>query len=56
MGEITDFVELYIADSDILAKKTFEIARALQNNIKKEAPYKRSSTSWGLCPDGYTPT
>ncbi len=41
MGEITDFVELYIEDSDILSKKTFEIARALQNNIKKEAPYKQ---------------
>ena len=39
MGEITSFVELYIEDSDILPKKTYEIARALQNNIKKEAPY-----------------
>lgn len=41
MGEITKFVELYIEDSDILPKKTFEIARSLQNNIKKEAPYKQ---------------
>ena len=41
MGEITDFVELYIDESDILPKKTYEIARALQNNIKKEAPYKQ---------------
>ena len=39
MGEITDFVNLYIEESDILPKKTYEIARALQNNIKKEAPY-----------------
>lgn len=39
MGEITKFVELYIEDSDILPKRTYEIARALQNNIKKEAPY-----------------
>lgn len=39
MGEITHFVELYIEDSDILEKRTYEIARALQNNIKKEAPY-----------------
>ena len=39
MGEITDFVELYI-DKEILPLKTYEIARALQNNIKKQAPYK----------------
>lgn len=39
MGEITDFVELYV-DKEILPLKTYEIARALQNNIKKEAPYK----------------
>ena len=39
MGEIIDFVELYIENSDILQKKTYEIARTLQNNIKKEAPY-----------------
>ena len=40
MGEITDFVELYIDNSDILAQRTYQIARALQNNIKKQAPYK----------------
>ena len=39
MGEIASFIELYIEDSDILPKQTYEIARALQNNIKKEAPY-----------------
>lgn len=39
MGEITNFVNLYIEDSDILEMKTYELARALQNNIKKEAPY-----------------
>lgn len=39
MGEITDFVELYV-DKEILPLKTYEIARNLQNNIKKEAPYK----------------
>lgn len=39
MGEITNFVNLYIENSDILAKETYQIARALQNNIKKEAPY-----------------
>lgn len=41
MGEITRFVDLYIDNSDILAKRTYQIARALQNNIKKEAPYKQ---------------
>lgn len=40
MGEITDFVNLYIENSDILEKKTYQIARTLQNNIKKQAPYK----------------
>ena len=40
MGEITSFIELYIENSDILPKKTYQIARTLQNNIKKEAPYK----------------
>jgi len=41
MGEITSFIELYIEDSDILPKRTYEIARTLQNQIKKEAPYKQ---------------
>jgi hypothetical protein len=39
MGEITDFITLYV-DKEILPMKTHEIARSLQNNIKKEAPYK----------------
>lgn len=39
MGEITDFVELYIEDSDILPSQTYSIALDLQNSIKKEAPY-----------------
>ena len=39
MGELTHFVNLYIENSDILAKETYTIARNLQNNIKKEAPY-----------------
>lgn len=39
MGEITDFVALYIENSDILEEKTNEIALNLQNNIKKQAPY-----------------
>ena len=39
MGEIKDFVELYIKDSDILQLETNKIALDLQNNIKKEAPY-----------------
>ena len=39
MGEITDFVNLYIENSDILEEKTNEIAFDLQNNIRKQAPY-----------------
>lgn len=39
MGEIKDFVEMYIEDSDILEEATDEIAVTLQSNIKKEAPY-----------------
>ena len=38
MGEITQFVELYV-DQELLPQRTHEIALALQNNIKKEAPY-----------------
>ena len=38
MGEITQFIELYV-DQEILPQKTYEVARALQNQIKKEAPY-----------------
>ena len=40
MGEITSFVELYIENDDTLRVETFKLARSLQNNIKKEAPYK----------------
>lgn len=39
MGEITDFVELYVENSNMLAVTTYKLARNLQNNIKKEAPY-----------------
>ena len=42
MGEITSFIELYIEDSDILPKKTYEIARALQNNTKE-----KKALHWG---------
>ena len=38
MGEIADFVELYV-DKEILPLETYKLARSLQNNIKKEAPY-----------------
>lgn len=48
MGEITDFVNLYIEESDILPKKTYGIARALQNNIKKEAPYDQGRLKRGI--------
>ena len=39
MGEITDFVTLYIKDSSILEEFTDDFAMNLQNNIKDEAPY-----------------
>jgi hypothetical protein len=39
MGEITKFVQLYVEQSDILPVETYKLARNLQNNIKKEAPY-----------------
>lgn len=39
MGEITDFVTLYIEDSDILEEETNGIAINLETNIKREAPY-----------------
>lgn len=39
MGEIKDFVKIYIDDSEILEEVTDEIALNLQNNIKTEAPY-----------------
>lgn len=39
MAEITEYVKLYIDESDILEKETDKIAVSLQNNIKREAPY-----------------
>nr|WP_295000928.1 HK97 gp10 family phage protein [uncultured Methanobrevibacter sp.] len=39
MGEIKDFVQLYIQDSDILEEVTNKLAMNLENNIKREAPY-----------------
>lgn len=39
MGEIKDFVKIYIDDSEILEEFTDEIAVSLQSNIKREAPY-----------------
>lgn len=40
MGEVKDFINLYIEDSDILEDFTHEVAINLENNIKDEAPYK----------------
>ena len=34
MGEITDFVTLYIQDSDILEEEASKISRDLEDNIK----------------------
>lgn len=39
MGELTDFISLYIEDSNLIGEKTNEIAMNLENNIKREAPY-----------------
>lgn len=39
MGEIKEFVELYIQDSGILEEATNKFAINLENNIKQEAPY-----------------
>ena len=40
MGEITDFVKIYIeADSGILEEETNKLAVNLESNIKVEAPY-----------------
>ena len=39
MGEITDYVTLYIEDLDLLEETTNDLARDLQRNIKHEAPY-----------------
>lgn len=39
MGEIKNFVHLYIQDSDILEEATNKLAMNLENNIKNEAPY-----------------
>ena len=39
MGEITHIIDLYV-DKEVLPLETYKIARNLQNNIKKEAPYK----------------
>lgn len=41
MGEIGDFVELYIKDSSILPEAVDEISKDLEDNIKEEAPYKQ---------------
>lgn len=39
MGEIKDFVSLYIQDSDILEDSVNELSMNLENNIKQAAPY-----------------
>jgi len=39
MGEITDFVRMYIEDSDILSDFANEVSMDLRENIKSEAPY-----------------
>ena len=40
MGEISDFMTLYIKDMDTLEKETDKLTKLLENKIKMEAPYK----------------
>ena len=40
MGEITDFINLYIEDLGLLEEETHKISELLENSIKAEAPYK----------------
>ena len=39
MGEIKDYVHLYVENSDILELEAKRVAVNLQTNIKREAPY-----------------
>ena len=39
MDDIVDFVRIYIEDMKVLEEETNELAMALENNIKEEAPY-----------------
>ena len=39
MGEITDYILLYLEENETIKDKVDEIAMNLQNNIKREAPY-----------------
>lgn len=39
MGEITDFIRIYLEDSEMLEETTDDIAETLESNIKLEAPY-----------------
>ena len=39
MGEITDFIELYVKDSSILPEAVDEISSTLEDSIKEEAPF-----------------
>lgn len=40
MAEITNVIQLYV-DKEVLPEKTNQIAMSLQENIKKESPYKQ---------------
>ena len=52
MGEITDFVELYVKDSSILPEAVDEISKTLEENIKEEAPYKQGRLKRSIRTDG----
>lgn len=41
MGEITDYILLYLEQNETIKDKVDEIAMNLETNIKREAPYKQ---------------
>ena len=41
MGEIVDFVQVYIKDLNLLEKETDTLSQLLENHIKTEAPYDK---------------
>lgn len=41
MGEIKNYIQLYVENSDILETETNKLAIMLENNIKQEAPYDK---------------
>lgn len=51
MGEIKDYVHLYVENSDILELEANRVAVNLQTNIKREAPYDQGRLKRGILVD-----